>query len=53
VSWATAATGIAFTIASTMASKSSVKPEPERAHGTSTCFTPHASHAVLGTWACR
>jgi hypothetical protein len=37
-----------LTIESRKASNSSVKPEPVRAHGGETCFTPHLSQETRG-----
>ena len=45
---ATFATGIALTIESRKALNSSVKPEPVRAHGGETAFTPHLSQETRG-----
>jgi hypothetical protein len=50
---ATTATGIAFTMAMTKASNSSVKPLSGRAHGTDTCLIPHPLQVTRGTRACR
>jgi len=47
------AIGIALANVSMKASNNSVKPEPARAHGVTTLWTPHSGHLTLGVRACN
>jgi hypothetical protein len=53
ITLATPATGICWHISSANASKSSVNPEPGRAHGTLISRTPCVGQSIRGTRAVR